>query len=55
VVNKTEKRKFKEFFCEIEKSTLDRLVDYAERLFSLTEIKLVVEPKRSLAYPCGLT
>ena len=33
-------------FCEIEKFTLDRLVDYAERLFSLTEIKLIVEPKK---------
>jgi len=46
VVNKTEKRKFKESFCEIEEFTLDGLVDYAERLFSLTEIKLVVEPKK---------
>jgi hypothetical protein len=33
-------------FCEIEKFTLDRLVDYAERLFSPTEIKLIVEPKK---------
>jgi len=33
-------------FCEIEKFTLDRLVDYAERLFSSTEIKLIVEPKK---------
>ena len=33
-------------FCEIEKFTLDRLVDYAERLFLLTEIKLIIEPKK---------
>lgn len=33
-------------FCEIEKFTLDRLVEYAERLFSSTEIKLIVEPKK---------
>ena len=33
-------------FCEIEKFTLDRLVEYAERLFSSTEIKLTVEPKK---------
>ena len=33
-------------FCEIEKFTLDRLVEYAERLFSSTEIKLIIEPKK---------
>jgi predicted XRE-type DNA-binding protein len=37
-------------FCEIEKFTLDRLVDYAERLFSSTEIKLIVEPKKDDLY-----
>jgi predicted XRE-type DNA-binding protein len=33
-------------FCEIEKFTLDRLVEYAERLFSPNGIKIVVEPGR---------
>src|SRR2546430_10774688 len=33
-------------FCEIEKFTLDRLVEYAERLFSPVGVEIVVEPKR---------
>lgn len=33
-------------FCEIEKFTLDRLVEYAERLFSPIGVKVVVEPER---------
>src|SRR5436190_22712611 len=36
-------------FCCIEKFTLDRLVEYASRLFSPSKIKVIVEPKtRSL-------
>lgn len=33
-------------FCEIEKFTLDRLVEYAERLFSPTGVKVLVEPAK---------
>ena len=36
-------------FCCIEKFTLDRLIIYASRLFSPSQIKVIVEPKtRSL-------
>ena len=34
-------------FCEIEKFTLDRLVEYAERLFSPTGVKVVVELEKN--------
>lgn len=33
-------------FCEIEKFTLDRLVEYAERLFSPIRVKFIVEPEK---------
>jgi predicted XRE-type DNA-binding protein len=33
-------------FCEIEKFTLDRLITYAGRLFSTSEIKVIIEPKK---------
>ncbi|MCE8163459.1 MAG: hypothetical protein I3273_05465 [Candidatus Moeniiplasma glomeromycotorum] len=33
-------------FCEIEKFTLDRLVEYAERLFFPSVVKVIVEPKK---------
>ena len=33
-------------FCEIEKFTLDRLMTYAERLFSPLGVEVIVEPKK---------
>ncbi|CAG8850916.1 13460_t:CDS:2 [Gigaspora margarita] len=33
-------------FCEIEKFTLDRLISYAEKLFSRNGISVVIEPKK---------
>jgi len=36
-------------FCEIERFTLDRLLTYASRLFSPSELEVVVEEKKNLA------
>src|ERR1700722_3892885 len=33
-------------FCEIEKFTLDRLIAYAEKLFSRNGINVIIEPKK---------
>ena len=33
-------------YCHIDYFTLDRLITYAERLFSTSEIKIIVEPKK---------
>jgi len=37
-------------FCEIEKFTLDRLIAYAEKLFSRNGINVVIEPKKDNAH-----
>ena len=34
-------------YCHIDYFTLDRLVDYANKLFSHSQIKVIVEPKES--------
>jgi|SRR6185312_2230248 len=36
-------------FCEIEKFTLDRLLTYTSRLFSLPEIEIIVKEKNDTA------
>lgn len=36
-------------FCEIERFTLDRLMTYANRLFSPNEIEVIVEEKKNIA------
>ena len=36
-------------FCEIERFTLDRLLTYASRLFSPSELEVVVEEKKNFA------
>src|SRR6185437_14439105 len=33
-------------YCHIDYFTLDRLITYAERLFSTSEIKVIIEPKK---------
>src|SRR3954471_13283889 len=33
-------------FCEIEKFTLDRLITYAEKLFSRNGISVIIEPEK---------
>jgi len=33
-------------FCHIEKFTLDRLITYAEKLFSRNGINVIIEPKK---------
>jgi hypothetical protein len=38
-------------FCEIEKFTADRLITYAERLFSPTEVEVIIKPKKGIHTP----
>ena len=37
-------------FCHIEEFTLDRLVDYASKLLDPIQVKIILEPKKSVLY-----